>query len=122
MKIIKRQRVKVIEATCGEDYENQFESIMSEVETFNPKVVDTSSPLTCKIYFEEVKEIPETYEDEATLKGLRTVCELCPYFEKSHKQNQKKGNCSKDIREWTRGDWCACEQYYELLIKGKLGE
>lgn len=119
MRVIKKQMQKTILGNCAEDYDRQVNEAMENLKMYSPKKDrDQNIPFLCYIDYVITEQIPETSEDEAELKGLLTICAMCPHFEDAHKGNQKRGGCAKGAREWTRCDWSACEAYYDEILGG----
>lgn len=82
MKKVEMTQVKVIDATSGFDFEQQFNTSMRELSSFNPTFEATPGlPWAGKIFYRVKSDpIPESLADEFKLAGKRMQCVGCPYF------------------------------------------
>lgn len=81
MKTIKKQQVRIIDATNAIECEERLNSLLNEVAKCSPHIErDTSRPFLFYVFFTISEDEPENKADEYRLRGFEMMCQECPHF------------------------------------------
>lgn len=113
---------RVVKSANADEYERLFNKMAAELAEHNPVIKDIDNKDLFVSYFTyeetEVKEVPETVEDEFKLQGIEYCCEACPHLEIGHNKARKKWPCMFSKYGQSRKDSKACELFYKELAQG----
>lgn len=116
MKRVELTQVRVIDAECGSDFEEQFNTAMKELSSLKPVFEAVPGmPWSGKIFY-KVKSDPiaESLADEFKLAGRTMQCGNCPYFF-LNEDRRMKARCLLHQFIVEPGREC-CEEYLAEVI------
>lgn len=112
MREIIRKKVKVIQSTNAQDFENRLNEILDEV---NEPQIDffKECGLCAVITYQERELKAENLADEYNLKGIYYTCADCPHLELNTDKRFKYHNC--EYKGLVRLEQTACNRCYREL-------
>lgn len=115
MREIKSKKVRVIDGSCAEEFENALNAVLSEIK--EPQIMfDSNRPFLAYVTYDDYRKVPESVRDAYELRGEYHYCGECPYYTPSADKRIKHITCA--VGERTRADRCACELFYKELNDG----
>lgn len=120
MKHLKKPKLKVVAASCGEEFEERCNEVMDELtkKGIVPRVEFPNALFTAYITYEETVAIPETCEDELELRGIRYTCGDCPKYEPPEDRRTKYTRCIYSPYRVSR-EAAACEFFCKQVMQGR---
>ena len=112
------QKIKVVSATNGSDFERKFNAASEELADYEPevKLKDGDSFCAYFMYSLYIRQ-PETTEDQFSMQGYAAHCCDCPFLEIGTDARRKTFPCKFAKYGETRIDAPACARFYEEAIK-----
>ena len=121
MKYVIKPRIKAIEASSAQDFENQFNELMDELGSCPDYQVEISNgKFYAIIKYQNEVHIAETIAEEYELRGETFRCSECPECQDDYDARKKRCACKRAEYGFTYKDRHACEWFYKMLSQGKI--
>lgn len=118
MKIVRRKKVKTVQAKSANAFDRKFNEASEGLEDY--EIVWDTAPMCVHFLYEEVTKIAEsTKEEYEEILGEHYYCKDCPYAKKGKDKRNGIQGCSKNVsvaKDFTP----ACELFYKELALGKI--
>ena len=112
------QKIKVVSATNGADFERKFNEAAEELAEYEPEITLKDGEGFCA-YFVYTMNIctPETTEDDFSIHKHACKCCDCPFLEIGTDARRKWFPCQYSDTGETRIDSPACEVFYKKAVQ-----
>ena len=118
MKEKTKQRIKVVSATNGADFERKFNEVSDELAKYDPEVRMKDGDGFCAYFMYTMNiRMPETEEDDFSIHHYTCKCCDCPFLEIGTDARRKWFPCKYTEYGETRIDAPACDIFYKEAIK-----
>ena len=112
------QKIKVVSATNGSDFERKFNAASEELADYEPEVKLKDGDGFCAYFMYSLYiRQPETTEDQFSMHGYACHCCDCPFLEIGTDARRKTFPCKYSAYGETRIDSPACARFYEEAVK-----
>ena len=117
-----KDRIKVIECSCGAEFEhvlNKAFDELSEERNFRFEIRERKEGHCAYLFWKEVERFAETARDQCELDGIRLYCGDCPKCERPLDKRKKWCECPLAPGGYVSMNESACEWFCREYLAGR---